>query len=141
MTSFDIHNFRWYSKNIMKVFKSFTASVLALSMFVATVACCCIGAGVMAHFHKPAMCCEKQNSSHQDSAPMGSCQNHLTSAEFSHAQAVLTAPAAISFFPAISLGTHHADFVASFPQVYSRGSPPLAASFTPLYLRTFNLRI
>ena len=125
----------------MKIFKSFTASVLAVTMFVATAVCCCIGTAVVAHFHKPAMCCEKQNSSHQDSAPMGACQNHLTSAEFSHAPTVLTAPAAISFSPAISLGTHHADFVASFPQVYSCGSPPLAASFTPLYLRTFNLRI
>jgi hypothetical protein len=125
----------------MKIFKSFTVSVLAVTMLVATVMCCCIGAAVMAHFHKPAMCCEKQNSSHQDSGPMGTCQNHLTSAEFSHAQTVLTAPAAIGFSPTISLGTHHADFVASFPQVYSRGSPQFAASFTPLYLRTFNLRI
>ena len=125
----------------MKIFKSFTASALALSMFVATVACCCIGAGVMAHFHKPAMCCEKQNSSHQDSMPMGSCQNHLTSAEFSHAQTVLTVPAAISFSPAISLGTHHANFLASFPQVYSRGSPPLIISTVPIYLQIRNLRI
>src|SRR5580658_2549144 len=125
-----------------KISKILISSLLTVSMFVATVICCCIGAGVMAHFQKPAaMCCEKQNPSHQDSAPMGTCQNHLTSAEFSHAQIVLTAPAAISFSPAISLGTHHADFVASFPQVYSRGSPPLAANFTPLYLRTFNLRI
>jgi hypothetical protein len=141
MTSFDIRSFKWYIKNVMKILKPFIASVVALSMLVATVICCCIATGVIAHFHKPAMCCEKQSSSHQDSAPMGSCQNHLTSAEFSHAQTVLTVPAAISFSPAISLGTHHADFVASFPQVYSRGSPPLAASFTPLYLRTFNLRV
>jgi len=125
-----------------KVSKILISWLLTATMFFATVICCCVGAGVMAHFHKPAaMCCEKQNSSHQDSVPMGSCQNHLTSAEFSHAQTILTVPAAISFSPAISLGTHHADFVASFPQVYSRGSPPLAASFTPLYLRTFNLRI
>src|SRR5580698_6923692 len=125
----------------MKIFKSFTAFVLAVTMFVATVVCCCIGTGVMTHFHKPAMCCEKQNSSHQDSAPMGTCQNHLTSAEFSHAQTILTAPAVASFSPAVSLGTYHANFLFSFPQVYSRGSPPLAASFTPPYLRTFNLRI
>ena|ERR1700733_11760799 len=125
----------------MKIVKLITASTLAVTMFVATVVCCCIGAGVMANFHKSVMCCEKQNPSHQDSAPMETCQNHLTSAEFSHVQTILTAPTAISFSPAISLGTHHADFIASFPQVYSRGSPPLAASFTPLYLRTFNLRI
>jgi hypothetical protein len=125
----------------MKILKPFIASVLALSMFVATVVCCCIATGIMARFHKPAMCCDKQNPSHQDSVPMGSCQNHLTNAEFSHAQTILTAPVAISFSPAISLGTYHANFLFSFPQVYSRGSPPLAASFTPLYLRTFNLRI
>jgi len=126
----------------MKILKPFAASILALTMFVATVLCCCIGAGVVAHFYKPAaMCCEKQNASHQASSPMGSCQNHLTSAEFSHAQTVLTAPAAISFSPAISLGTHHANFLASFPQVYSRGSPPLIISTVPIYLQIRNLRI
>lgn len=95
----------------------------------------------MAHFHKPAMCCEKQNPSHQDSPPMGSCQSHLTSAEFSHAQTILTIPAAISFSHAISLGTHHADFLASFPKVYSRGSPPLIISNVPIYIQIRSLRI
>jgi len=141
MTSFDIRSFRWYIKNVMKILKPFIASVLALSMLVATVVCCCIATGLMAHFHKPAMCCEKQNPSHQDSAPMGSCQNHLTSAEFSHAQTVLTAPAVAIFSPVISLGTHHADFVASFPQVYSRGSPPLIISTVPIYIQIRSLRI
>jgi len=64
-----------------KISKILMSSLLTVSMFVATVICCCIGSGVMAHFHKPAMCCEKQNPSHQDSPPMGSCQSHLTSAE------------------------------------------------------------
>ena len=125
----------------MKMIKPFTASVLALTIFVATVVCCCVGAGVMAHFHKAAMCCEKQSPSHPDSVPMGSCQNHLTSAEFSHGQSILTAPAAISFSPVISLGTHHANFLAFFPQVYSRGSPPLIISTVPIYLQIRSLRI
>jgi len=127
----------------MKAFKLITASVLAVSMFVATVICCCIGGALMAHFQKPStMCCEKKDaSSHDTSNPSSACLNHLTSAEFTHTPTTIDKPAAAGFGYNSHPSTYQTDFLYSFDQIYPRGSPPLTVSLIPLYLRTFTLRI
>ncbi len=127
-----------------KIFKLFTVFLLAVSLTVATVICCCFVPAVMTHFHKISMCshCHGQNSPDHSSNPAGTCQHHLTSAESSHSPAVLSfAASGVSFPVPVSFDKHITIFLPSSILACPRGSPPLTASFTPLYLRTFSLRI
>src|SRR5579863_9878105 len=94
-----------YSKCMGKITKIFISSLLTVSMFLATVICCCIGSAVMEQLHKPSMCkdCATQGSSHSKSSnPTDGCRYHLTSAEISHGQTIsFSAPtvnAPFSFF-------------------------------------------
>jgi hypothetical protein len=131
-----------YMKKILKIS---IASFLALSLSVATVVCCCIGSAVMAHAHKASVCnhCPPQGSSSKHSSnPADSCIYHLTNAEVSYGK-IIIAHAPVVFIPATFFDQHIATpFLPSSIQAYPRGSPSFdLPSFTPLYLRTFNLRI
>jgi len=127
-----------------KILKLFTASVLTVVLSVATVICCCSAAVAMADFHKVDSCshCPGQNSNKHSSNPITTCQYQLTSAEFSHSQVISSA--AVSGFPfptSVSFDKHLTISLVPPVLAYPPGSPPLHISFTPLYLRTFNLRI
>ena len=126
-----------------RIFKFSIASLLAMCLAVATVVCCCIAPAVMAHFHKAAVCshCPDQNSHSNFPNPAGACQNQLTSAEFSHGQTISTPNVSAQPFPAPVFLNHHTVLSPVLSLAYPPGSPPLGISFTPLYLRTFNLRV
>ena len=127
-----------------KIIKLFIASLLTASLSFATVICCCIAPSVMAHFHKTAMCshCSGESSHSHSSNPLGSCQNQLTSADLSHAQTISSSTVSVQHFPlSIFVSNHQIAIIHSLLSVYPPGGPPLGISFTPLYLRTFNLRI
>jgi hypothetical protein len=129
---------------MIKIVKLFIASLLAVCLTVATVICCCIAPAVMTHFHKVAMCghCQSQNSHGHSSNSTTACQYHLTSAEFLHTQAISSSAfSGVSFPSSILFDKHITIFLLSSVFAYPRGSPPWAANFTPLYLRTYNLRV
>ena len=127
-----------------KIFSLLIASLLTVALSVATVICCCIAPSVMAHFHKTAMCshCTGASSHGNSSNPMGACQNQLTSAELSHAQIISSSIISVQHFPlSVFVNNHQITFTRSLLLAYPPGAPPLGIRFTPLYLRTFNLRI
>jgi hypothetical protein len=127
-----------------KVFRLFIASLLTASLVLATVICCCIAPSVMAHFHKEAVCshCPNQSSHGNSSSPTGTCQNQLISAEFIHSQTISSPIVSANPFPvSVFLNNHQITLTHSILLAYPPGGPPLGISFTPLYLRTFNLRI
>ena len=133
-----------YLKRMRKLLKIFTASLVTGCLSVMTVVCCCVAPVVMAHLHKAAVCshCPTQDSSHgKPSNPTETCLYHLANAETSHSQTIsFFAP--VVFTPTIFFDKHiTTSFLPSSISAYPRGSPPLAASFVPLYLRTFSLRI
>lgn len=118
--------------------------LLVVTLAVATVICCCIGPSAVAQLHKTAMCSHcpaKNSSSGHSTSSTDSCMYRLANAEASYGQ-IIIAPAPTVFTP-IAFFDHHTvmPFLPSLVQAYPRGSPPLATSFTPLYLRTFNLRV
>lgn len=125
-----------------KIFKLFTASLLTVSLSVATVICCCSASAVMAHFHKVAMCghCSEKSSHDNSSNPDATCKYQLTSAEFSHSKTLSFSIPTVSI-PFVFDRHLSTPFLPSVISSYPRGSPPLTASFIPLYLRTFTLRI
>ena len=128
---------------MIKMLKPFTAFILTGCLAVTTVVCCCLGPAVMAHFHKAAVCshCASPNSSHDHSSnPAGTCQYHLTNAEFSGAQPGPFSMAAPLFAPSSFLDKHMANFLPPFTAIYPRGSPPLTGS-TPIYIQIRSLRI
>ncbi len=127
-----------------RIFKFSIASLLVICLGVATVVCCCISPVVMAHFHKVAICshCPDQNSHGNSSNPAGTCQKQLTNAEFSHGQTISPPKVSLLPFPApIFLNNHHTILSPTLFSAYPPGSSPPGISFTPLYLRTFNLRV
>ena len=127
-----------------KIFKLFIASLLTVCLSVATVICCCSASAAMAHFHKTVMCshCQGQASHNNSSNPAGTCQHQLTSAEFSHTQTIFSPVVSNTVFPAaVFVNNHQITLTHSLLLVYPPGGPPLGISFTPLYLRTFNLRV
>ena len=128
----------------MKLLKIFTASLLSVSLGVATVVCCCVAPAVMAHLHKASVCthCLPQKSSQgHSSAPGDNCMYQLTNADAFHHQTI-SSPVLITFTPHTFFNKHVSiPFLSSSISTYPRGSPPLTASFVPLYLRTFSLRI
>ena len=133
-----------YTQNIMrKILKLFTASLLTVALSVATVMCCCSASAAVASFHKMDSCnhCPGSASHDNSSNPAGICQQQLTSAEFSHSQIIFTSNVSVLPFQApIFLNNHQITLTHSL-LAYPPGSPPLGISLTPLYLRTFNLRI
>ncbi len=131
-------------KCMKSILKFSIASLLAICLTVATVVCCCVRPAVMAHFHKAAMCshCTDQNSKSHSSNPAGACQQQLTNAEFSNGQTI--SPPKISLLPSPApffLNNHHTILLPTLFLAYPPGSSPPGISFTPLYLRTFNLRV
>ena len=127
-----------------KIFKLSIASLLTVSLSVATVICCCIAPSEMAHFHKTVMCshCPSQDSHSKSSNPAATCQNQLTSAEFNHSSSISSSVASTVHFPVPGfLNIHQTVLSPSLSLTYPPGGPPLGISFTPLYLRSFNLRI
>jgi len=127
-----------------KIFNLFIAFLLAASLSVATVVCCCIAPSVMAYFHKTVACshCPGENPSGNSSNPAAACQNQLTSAEFTHSPIILSSSVSGNSFPSVVfLNDHQIALTRSLLLAYPPGGPPLGISFTPLYLRTFNLRI
>jgi hypothetical protein len=127
-----------------RIFKLLIASLLTVSLGVATVICCCIAPSVMAHFHKAVTCshCPDKNSQGNSPNPAGTCQQQLTSAEFLHSQTISSPVfSGHSFHVSDILNHHQITFTHSLLLAYPPGGPPLGISFTPLYLTTFNLRV
>jgi hypothetical protein len=127
-----------------RVLKLFLASLLTVSLSLATVICCCIAPSVIVHFHKTDACshCSSQGAHNNAPNPAGACQNQLTSAEFLHSQAISTPNVSATLSPVSAfLSIHRTTVIPSILLAYPPGGPPLGISFTPLYLRTFNLRI
>jgi hypothetical protein len=126
-----------------KIFKLFIALLLAISLGMATVICCCVAPAVMAHFHKVSVCshCLSQNSSNTHSCPDSNCSYKLTNAEAFHSH-IISFSALVIYSHDFFFNQHlKSTVLPSLISVYPRGSPPLSPSFTPLYLRTFTLRI
>ena len=125
-----------------KMFKLFTASLLTVALSIATVTCCCSASAAAAHFHKVVNCSHCPSKGAQgNSNPVRICPYQLTSAEFSHSPAFIPSAASNFSFPAHSLFNKHITTFLPSILAYPRGSPPLAANFIPLYLRTFSLSI
>jgi len=127
-----------------KLSKILIALLLSATVSVATVICCCIAPSVMAHFHKTVTCshCAGQDSQGKSSNPLESCRNQLTSADLSQSPAASVSAVSVKTFPVpVIFGKYISALPPSFSLGYPPGSPPLGISFTPLYLRTFNLRI
>jgi len=128
-----------------KILKLFVASLLTATLSVATVICCCVAPAVMAHFHQVTICCSHcaDKCSHDNSSnPGGACQNKLTSAEFSGGQTISTPKVSLlPFLAPVFLNNHYKVLSSTLSLAYPPGGPPLGISFTPLYLRTFNLRV
>jgi len=127
-----------------ELIKLFIASLLTAALSVATVLCCCSASAVMAHFHKAAICshCSSPNSHGNSSDQAGMCQHQFQSAEFSHSQTFsLPTASAASFQASVFFDKHITTLPPSLSLAYPLGSPPSGLSLTPLYLRTFNLRI
>lgn len=129
---------------MVKILKPTIAFLLAVSLGTATVVCCCVAPAVMAHFHKTAVACShcpSSGTSHGHSSnPTDSCMFRVGHAEAFQGQVIMPVPIVSTH---IVLFDKHVvtPFLASSILVYPRGSPPLTSSFTPLYLRTFTLRI
>jgi hypothetical protein len=127
-----------------KILKLLIVLSIIATFAVFSVLCCCTASALKARFHKAAVCshCHEQNSNGHPTDPVKACQNQLTNAEFSHGP---------NFSPPINLviphssadfiNNHHTIILPSFSLVYPPGSPPLGISLTPLYLRTFHLRV
>lgn len=133
-----------YFKYMKKAFKPLIVCLLTLSLGVATVLCCCIAPVVMAHFHKTVMCshCPDQDSHGKSSNPIASCQQQLTSADFLHSPTITSPIVSGKHFPvSVFISNHQINLTRSLLLAYPPGGPPLGVSFTPLYLRTFNLRV
>jgi hypothetical protein len=125
-----------------KILKFSVAALLTITLGIATVLCCCAATAAAAQLHKVSMCghCPAQKSS-PSSLPNNNCLYQLTNAEAAHGQDLsLHAPVVSShgFFLHQHIAT---SFLPSTISSYPRGSPPLSANVTPLYLRTFTLRI
>ncbi len=127
-----------------KILKLSVAVLVATSLGVATVLCCCTAASVLTHFQKsPACghCSQEQNSSNPSSNPTAVCPNQLSNAELLQAPAISVKTTAKFFFPTSFFLDKSRRIVVPRPStIYPPGGPP-PRSFTPLYLRTFNLRI
>jgi len=126
-----------------QIFKLFIASVLSVALSVATVICCCSASAAMAHFHKAVICSHCQgaaNSNGDYSNQAGVCQHQFQSAEFFHG-ATISSPVVSSAHAFPVLAHYRTIVLPSLSLSYPHGSPPLTVSFTPLYLRTFSLRI
>ncbi len=133
-----------YTLNMKRLFRPFIASLLTVSLSVATVICCCIAPSVMAHFHQAAVCshCQKSSPQAPSSTPLETCQNQLTSGEFLHNQIIIAPKVVVLPLPSHDFLNNHRTALSSFLSVvYPPGSPPQGISLTPLYLRTFQLRI
>ncbi|MDE1920287.1 MAG: hypothetical protein KGJ09_02960 [Candidatus Omnitrophica bacterium] len=125
-----------------KISRIFVAFLLAVSLVVSTVICCCIAPAVAAHFQKEAACshCMGHKASGRPSDPL--CPQQLMSADFLHAPALTFSESTggFSFTPVLFVG-HHPVLTRLILSVHPPGGPPLGMDFIPLYLRTFQLRI
>jgi hypothetical protein len=127
-----------------KIVKPVIALSIAAAFAFSAVLCCCTASAVMTHFHKKVICsdCPNQNDHGKSSSPIGDCQQQLTSADLSQVQTIVSSAVSGGAFPApVILIGHHTSLTHSLLFAYPPGGPPLGISFTPLYLRTFNLRI
>jgi len=127
-----------------KILNLSIAFLLAITLSVATVLCCCIAPSVVAHFHKTVTCshCAGQTAHGKSSNPAAACPQQLTSADFYHLQTIISPVVKISHFQSFNfLIAHQSVLNRSLLFAYPPGGLPLGRRFTPLYLRTFQLRI
>ena len=125
--------------------KLIIASLLAITLGVASVICCCIAPTVMAHFSKKDMACSHcpgEKSHGNSSNPLGACQQQLTSADVIHHSTLSSSVLSTKYLSlSLSFINYQNNLTHSILLAYPPGGPPLGISFTPLYLRTFNLRV
>jgi len=127
-----------------KIFKLYTASILSVSLGVATVLCCCIAPTVMALFHRTTVCshCHGQDPQGKPPNPAQACQQQLTSADFLHPPTISSPVVTGHFVPWTAFVNIHRLIPTHSPLLaYPPGGPPPGIGFTPLYLRTFDLRV
>lgn len=127
-----------------KISRYFLAPLMIVSLTVATVICCCIAPSVVPQLHKTVKCshCHGQNPQRGSSNPAEACQQQLSGGEFlrtftldsSHViKSTVTVPVFLDRY-----STHP---LLSSLSSYPRGSPSSVVMASPLYLRTFYLRI
>jgi len=121
-------------------------SVLIAAVFVfSAVFCCCTATALMTHIQKPAVMCSHCQGEHpqsKSSVPAGACPQQLTSAIVLHSHTIIGSFETSIHYPTPAFLNHyHNIFSLTLISVYPPGGPPLGFRFTPLYLRTFNLRI
>ena len=124
------------------IVKIFIASVVIIAVGVATLLCCCVAPAVAAHWHKPvvAVCGHCASSgTHHSSNPAAPCQGQLTSTDTIDGQIVLLPQGGLQHFIAHPVFKASSTFHHSLSLVFPPGGPP--GNLTPLYLRTFNLRV
>jgi hypothetical protein len=127
-----------------KIFKPLIALSIIAAFAVFSVLCCCTASAVTAHFQKATTCshCHGQNSNGHPFDPIKACQNQLKSAEFSHSQIIYPQINSVGPFQSpVFINNHRPILSPSLSLAYPPGSSPPGISFTPLYLRTFNLRV
>lgn len=126
-----------------KILNSFIVFSVVATFTIFSVLCCCTASAVMAHFHQKVMCghCEDKNSNSHPCNSSASCQHQFSSAEILHGQTIVSSQLLLGhFYVSVFLNHHRTFFPSTLSAVDPPGSPP-RLSFTPLYLRTFNLRI
>jgi len=125
-----------------KIFKLFIALCILAAFTVFSVLCCCTAASLSARFHKDIVCshCQPEKSNKQSSAPAETCHHQFIGAESSTAFTL----ALVSGDSSSTLYIVEHAKICTVPlllRIYPPGGPPLGISLTPLYLRTFQLRI
>jgi hypothetical protein len=126
-----------------KIFKPLIVLSLITVFAVFSVLCCCTASAVMAHLQKKVMYCShchQEPSKGKPSNNSESCHHQYLGAEYVVASNIFTAHT-IAFYPAIHVFDHHKILAPILLRAYPPGGPPLGINFTPLYLRTFQLRI
>ena len=125
-----------------KIFKPLISLGIIVAFVFFSVLCCCTATAFMAQFHKKVTCSHCHQKSSQSPVSPGSCQHQFLSADVTHASNNISTDVSVSS-PHV-LGFHHVSGpgrIVELTRMYPPGGPPLGISFTPLYLRTFNLRI
>jgi hypothetical protein len=134
-----------YTKDMVrKIFKPLIALSVIAAFAVFSVLCCCTFSATKAYCHKSDSCshCPLQGSQDHSSNSSGTCQHQFLNAELLQSQTISSPIVSGNFFPAFSfLDKHRTPVFPVLSLTYPPGGPPLGISFTPLYLRTFDLRV
>ena len=129
---------------VRKILKPLVALSITAAFAIFSVLCCCTASATKAHCHKVDACnhCPAQGPGDHSSNPSGTCQHQLINADITNVQTISLPVASGAFSPVFSfLDKYRTPGSPVLSLFHPPGGPPLGISFTPLYLRTFNLRV